>query len=532
MKKTITALLLIAAGVQVSAQTIGDAYTFSQNNYAGTARTVGMGNAVTVVGGDLGTIEFNPAGSAVYGYSQFSLTPSISISSMTAQGTPLSGTNEPYGFQDNNIMRYPKFTMPSVGAVMNIKTGRHSGIKSWSFGFVGHATNNFLRDVYASGSNINTSYAGFLANMANGYEADALLASNALDQCSWRAVTAYQSNMISTFGGHTNEYIGITERIDGDNISLADEINQYYGWIRTGSKYDMLFNFGMNISDRFFIGANLGITDITLQSNEYWKEEAVDMKNFAIQFKQDDGTSKDTYFDQLRMNYLYEARGAGAYLKAGFIALPVNGLRIGAAIQTPTVIGITEYYGYEGRTSFADSEFDARWNTGEGSYEYKVRSPFRANAGIAYTIGNFALVSADYEMADYSLMKFDSYSYSDEYSDLNYDIRDYFGVSHSLRAGFELKPMPQFAIRTGYNLTTSPEKDGSGKYISANRHAASFGLGYSSSGSFFADLACRFNFLPNEYFLVYEDYIPNVYSPELCTRGSLTEVLLTLGWRF
>ena len=92
--------------------------------------------------------------------------------------------------------------------------------------------------------------------------------------------------------------------------------------------------------------------------------------------------------------------------------------------------------------------------------------------------------------------------------------------------------MPQFAIRTGYNLTTSPEKDGSGKYISANRQAASFGLGYSSSGSFFADLACRFNFLPNEYFLVYEDYIPNVYSPELCTRGSLTEVLLTLGWRF
>ena len=282
MKKTITALLLIAAGVQVSAQTIGDAYTFSQNNYAGTARTVGMGNAVTAVGGDLGTIEFNPAGSAVYGYSQFSLTPSISISSMTAQGTPLSGTNEPYGFQDNNIMRYPKFTMPSVGAVMNIKTGRHSGIKSWSFGFVGHATNNFLRDVYASGSNLNTSYAGFLANMANGYEADALLASNALDQCSWRAVTAYQSNMISTFGGHTNEYIGITERLDGDNISLADEINQYYGWIRTGSKYDMLFNFGMNISDRFFIGANLGITDITLQSNEYWKEAFASGKRHAL----------------------------------------------------------------------------------------------------------------------------------------------------------------------------------------------------------------------------------------------------------
>lgn len=532
MKKTISALLLIVAGVQAGAQSIGDAYTFSQNNYSGTARTVGMGNAVTAVGGDLGTIEFNPAGSAVYGYSQFSLTPSITISSMSAQGTPLAGSNEPYGFQDNNVTRYPKFVMPSVGAVMNVKTGRRSGIKSWSFGFIGHATSNFLTDVYASGSNLNTSYAGFLASLANGYEADALMASNALDQCSWRAVTAYQSNMISTFGGHSNEYIGITERVDGSNISLADEINQYYGWFRTGSKYDMLFNFGMNISDKFYIGANLGITDITIESNEYWKEEAVDMKNFAIQFKQADGTSKDTYFDQLRMNYSYEARGAGAYLKAGFIALPFKGLRVGAAIQTPTVFSITEYYGYEGRTTFSDSEFNARWNTGEGSYEYKVKSPFRANAGLAYTIDNFALVSVDYEMADYGLMKLRSYSYADEYDDMNYDIKSNFGVSHSLRAGFELKPMPQFAIRTGYNLTTSPEKDSVGKYLSAYRQAASFGLGYSSNGSFFADLACRMNFLPDEYFLVYEDYISDVYSPELCKRGSLTEVLLTLGWRF
>lgn len=532
MKKTITALLLIAAGVQAGAQTIGDAYTFSQNNYVGTARTVGMGNAVTAVGGDLGTIEFNPAGSAVYGYSQFSLTPAITISSMTGQGTPLAGTTEPYGFQDNNITRYPRFTMPSVGAVMNVKTGKRSGIKSWSFGFVGHATNNFLTDLYASGSNLNTSYAGFLATHANGYESDALLSSNALNECSWRAVTGYQSNMISTFGGHSNEYIGITERLDGDNISLADEINQYYGWFRTGSKYDMLFNFGMNISDKFYVGANLGITDLTINSNEYWKEESVDMKNFAIQFLQQDGSSKDTYFDQLKMNYAYQARGTGAYLKVGFIALPMNGLRVGAAIQTPTVFSISEYYGYEGSTSFADSEFDARWSTGEGNYDYSVKSPFRANAGLAYTIGNFALVSLDYELADYSLMKFSSPLYGDDFSDLNYDIKDYYGISHSLRAGFELKPMPQFAIRSGYNLTTSPEKDGSGKYISASRQAASFGLGYSSSGSFFADLACRVNFLPDEYFLVYDDYIDNVYSPELCKRGSLTEVLLTLGWRF
>jgi hypothetical protein len=46
-----------------------DGLTFSQNNYYGTARSIGMGNAMTAVGGDLGSIGINPAGSAVYNFS-------------------------------------------------------------------------------------------------------------------------------------------------------------------------------------------------------------------------------------------------------------------------------------------------------------------------------------------------------------------------------------------------------------------------------------------------------------------------------
>ena len=64
----ISTLLLVFSAL--SAQTMSDALTLGQTNYYGTARTLGMGNAVTAVGGDMGSISINPAGGAVSAFSQ------------------------------------------------------------------------------------------------------------------------------------------------------------------------------------------------------------------------------------------------------------------------------------------------------------------------------------------------------------------------------------------------------------------------------------------------------------------------------
>lgn len=60
----------MAVAVLGYGQTAYDAQLFSENNYEGTARSVAMGNAFTALGGDLGGISINPAGSAVSPYSQ------------------------------------------------------------------------------------------------------------------------------------------------------------------------------------------------------------------------------------------------------------------------------------------------------------------------------------------------------------------------------------------------------------------------------------------------------------------------------
>ena len=69
MKKTISFITLLLVSAACYAQDtygiIRDGTTWSENEYMGSARTIGMGNAVTAVGGDMGTLQFNPAGSAV-----------------------------------------------------------------------------------------------------------------------------------------------------------------------------------------------------------------------------------------------------------------------------------------------------------------------------------------------------------------------------------------------------------------------------------------------------------------------------------
>jgi hypothetical protein len=171
-------------------------------------------------------------------------------------------------------------------------------------------------------------------------------------------------------------------------------------------------------------------------------------------------------------------------------------------------------------------------------------SPFRANFGLAYTFGRLGAFSVDYEFCDYGQMKYKGSDYADRdyFENVNEDIRNRFGMSHMLRAGLEVKPISELAIRAGYNLTTGAEK-----YNTWNealpvslRQNISFGVGYNSKKSFFTDLAVRRTLIPDEYFMPYSDYmydadgyiVSDAYAPEILNKKGLWKVLLTFGWRF
>lgn len=543
MKKTaLTVLLATATCFAAYSQGAYDAWLFSENNYEGTARTVAMGNAFTALGGDLGAVTINPASSAVAGYSQLTLTPSLTFSTNMATGVPYQGSVDPY-FQKTMKSRMTKAGIPNIGFSFNYKTGRSSGLKAMTFGFIANQTNSWCEDVFAEGTNSQTSFlAAAAADATNsGYTKEDFLNGKGY----WADIVGYRSGMFSesTLTNGEKVFVAATETLfDNDEIVQSGEVGQRYGRSVSGNKYEYLFNFGANISDFVYVGASLGINSISYDYTHYFKENAIDPYIFENIFTDSNGAELTTYFKNATYKHSYSADGTGIFGKIGVIVTPGAGLRFGAAIQTPSSTTIKEQWQDMASTSFTDSSCNGEAESDLGRSEYTFNSPWRFNFGLAYTLGRFAVVSADYEVADYGGMRYMTDDMGDDdfeyFEEINEDIRQRYGAEHQLRIGAEVKPLSFLAVRAGYNLKTPALKmdkkveNGEEPIYYQN---LSFGIGYSSKKSFFADLACRYTFPVNEYIHPYSDYLAEFdgpLPPEIRSIHSNWKLLLTLGWRF
>ena len=556
MKRIITIVLGATLAFSAAAQTWQDALLFSENNYSGTARGVAMGNALTAIGGDAGSLTFNPAGSATASYSQFMITPGITFSLSNTR--PSADNLEAYHGQSVSNT-YARMKLPNVGFILNMKTGRRSGLKRMSFGVVVNSTNNFTGRYKSAGVNGDNSYAASLASSADGFAENVLAngdwyySGDPSRMPAWVDMTGYRSGMFNAVTGRDGAYVALTEIIDekGD-FRLAAPVYQQYGQQSYGSKTDALLNFAMNFSDRFYVGANLGITALRYALSEFWSEVPENVADFPT-IRYSDGTTAQ--FESLRMNRKYRLDGTGVYLKVGALWRPVAGLRVAAAIQTPTILNLTERYGYSGEVRLS-GKFGGDASSPEDEWIYALVSPFRANLGVAYTLGSKAVISADYEFVNYGQARFRSRTSDFEYaagsfSDVNMDIKDVLGATHQLRLGGEYKVNSLLSLRAGYNLTTGAQRnylDGlplsTEDRLAQLKHSISGGVGF-SFGSAFVDVAVRARFVPGDYVIPYNYYYaPNasqyyykvvddsILTPEIVVKSTLVDALVTLGWRF
>ena len=72
MKRYLTFVILMACAIS-SAQNINEALRYGTENLQGTARFQAMGGAFGALGGDLSSLNINPAGSAVFNNSLFTI---------------------------------------------------------------------------------------------------------------------------------------------------------------------------------------------------------------------------------------------------------------------------------------------------------------------------------------------------------------------------------------------------------------------------------------------------------------------------
>ena len=519
MRRLYFAGLLLFAAVSLQAQTLDGAILAAENNYYGTARSIALGNAVSALGGDLGSIGINPAGSAVANYSQVTFTPGLINSKIGTSYTSPEGNK----FFNQLNKNYGK--LPNVGTTLVFPTGSGS---SFTFGFIANSTNVYDETFSVYGRNASTSQLGALAQLANGIDHSYFEDGNS---GYYDLQTAFDAYLIDEITGTTDQYIGATENkyIDEQSgeifVELGDEIGQNYYRRRTGYKTDLLLNFGYNFMDQLYLGVNIGLPVFEYRDDFTFTETSLRDGYFQTGFRKSE-------------EYEYvEYSGAGAYAKFGVIWRPIGGLRVAATYQTPTHFLIDEFYGWS-------SYLDATEITGnetkyaDGQFSYRLTTPSIAGLGVAYTIGNIGLVSFDWERANYSKMyysldKMASSSYSGTISDVNSEIFDYGGTATQYRIGGELMLTPALALRAGF--TENDRKTSDGTY--AVRRSYSGGLGYSSDGSFFVDLALRWNVHPDynnyPYDLYNDNYTELIYeSPVIsATRRSL-DAVVTVGLRF
>lgn len=568
MKKILTSIVLAGFCIAVSAQTMNDAMSLGSNNYYGTARTIGMGNAVTAVGGDLGSVTINPAGSAVAGYSQFTVTPGFTVSTTANSWAPSYDTK--YGsqsFTHNGSSSSNRFIVPNLGLTLRFETGQKYGLKSWTFGLLSNMTNTYNEQVTAHGQNGGdgtlTSLAASFATGAQ-YNADGsfhMMDPSILDltntqrynsQYYWNYLAAYGSGLINYNwdDGEDGMFYGINEYKDFKNgyynYFVPGVLNQYSSRVYAGSKNDFVMNFGFNFDDNLYLGVNMDMPMFNYKYTEFFREKAVNSADFPVtpEYMFDGEWIRDgeRLFESATYSYSYTSSGGGVSISGGVIWLPTSNLRLGASVKAPTIYNVTERWNVSIDTDLSEiSGLDsadgyADTPTAENSYNY--RSPWSFSLGMAYTFGTAGMLSVDFERMDYSVMKYspeDSYVSYDPFYEVNRLNNLFCGASNSLRVGAEVNLLPFLSARAGFNLTSNPErfyKDNEGytvdatyynnnfdfyenggayltdmQYVKAPIKSFSCGLGFQSAGSFFADFAVRRTNYPESYFSPYDTYI-------------------------
>ncbi len=514
-KRLIIFTALLGSVLPATPQYYNNALLFSSQFYDGTARSVAMGNAMTALGGDLGALSYNPAASGVYRYTEITLTPSVYSS--IANSSFL-----------NNTMQSDKsrLSLSNVGWVGSFETGRTRGLLNFNFAITANQSNNFAWR--SSGSGIQNS-SSYLGSIAAGMSAPAVDANRPVDAnsltmpendptlpfyhnpSSW--VLGWNTGLVDTVANGL--FRGATESIDKDGkFYIPGSLNQSYYRERTGYVEDIIINASGNISDIFFFGVNL-----TLQS--IWMNEFTSISEIA-----GDPDLFDTGFTDFTREYRMTTSGLGVSVEAGFIVRPVAGLTIGGSISTPTWMYLNETWmeSMNGNTGLGRAALDSP--LGESSY--RLTSPFRWNLGVGYTLGGFLALAVDYERTDYSDIFLsdnngnrNAFQYDNEY------ISTYYQAVNNVRAGIEAWPIPQLALRLGYNYYSSPDRD-----FDFSRHYASAGIGFRALSGFFIDLAYQQQCNQSlSSFQLYDNY-ESFTAPIADERFRDWKILLTLGWRF
>lgn len=165
--------------------------------------------------------------------------------------------------------------------------------------------------------------------------------------------------------------------------------------------------------------------------------------------------------------------GSGFRVGFGAIVEPVEGLRLGASVYTPTFYALKSDF-YVMASSSINGKAKNVKSPSSAATAFLLRTPWRFGLNGAYVFGRSAILSVDYE---YSALSGTRLAEEDEessdrskYALDNQRVKDHFSGVHTLRTGLEVMATPRLALRGGYRYSSSPVRS---SFVRGNDYAAS-----------------------------------------------------------
>lgn len=483
------AVALLGTASHAFAQYQADALRFSQSQPVGTARTLGIGGASAAVGGDYGSVLVNPAGLGMFQRSEFSFSPGFSLLDSDAQA-----------FGNTSTDSRSNLNVASAGVVLTRRRpdGDGSAWRSGSFGlgFTRTASYNQLFR-YGGRPERNQDIFQRLSENQNA----------ALDDLAY--------NTYLTEEDQQGTYIP-------EDFYYTGDLNQRETVRTSGSTTQFDLAYGASYLDKFYIGAGLGITSVRYETENTLTADAIAP------------VDPRSAFQSLTLRDAISTRGAGLNLRLGLIYRPVDAVRIGASVQTPTYLQFNETYNSSLQTQFnrpitvgGQSYQSARSSIDPNLAEYALTTPFKATGGVAVVIGKYGFVSGDVEYLNYSSARLHNYNNNQyDFSADNNDIKDLQQSAVNLRVGGELRA-DIFRVRLGYAYYGDPNKNSP---IDQSRNYLTGGLGMRQK-NFFVDVAGVYG-KGNSLYTPYRIYAPDGNTPVVKVTDKQFTTTLTAGFLF
>ncbi len=462
MKKSLIILFTGLLFNVAQSQEITDAIRYGQENLNGTARFRAMSGAFGALGGDLSSLNANPAGSAIFLNNQLTVT----LSNIDIKN------NSDY-FGSFNTEKNNSFDLNQAGAVFVFKNyDLNSDWKKFSLGLNYENTNNFDNSIVSFGTNPTNSVANYFLSYANGVPLNTLDNSNyeELDHGTQQAFLGYNAYIIDPLTSDANNTQYTSNVAAGGNYYQENTI------ITKGYNGKLSFNAATSYKDKLYLGINL---------NSHF----VDYTQSSLFYEDNNNTLDSNYkVRKLQFNNDLYTYGSGFSFQLGAIAKISNEARLGLAYQSSTWYRLNDEFSQKlvgvsanVNGSLPSDIVDPRITNIYAPY--KLQTPSKFTGSFAYIFGKTGLISIDYSIKDYSNTKLKPES-DTYFRGLNNYMSNNLNSTSELRIGGEYK-IERLSLRGGYHYEQSPYKNTT---TIGNLNGYSAGLGY-NFGSTKADLA-------------------------------------------